>query len=198
MATIAELVANVEKIRKFVGIYLDVPELTDRQRNALKVDLVQLDKNLAALAAALKAPVAIATPTPPVAVAVLAEEVPNFGESKAMSSGLYGDWVSEWFQRTFPEAYRDWPPTVYAVTPEAIVEAATKDGCLAQVSACGSLGFPGGPYDDLGDWSLYTALTSTSTDDGRLVHNVWHMGKLVGTQEGGDGLEFAKSLGFNW
>jgi hypothetical protein len=54
MATIAELVANIVKIRKFVGIYLEVPELSPKQKNALKVDLVQLDRNLDALSDALK------------------------------------------------------------------------------------------------------------------------------------------------
>jgi hypothetical protein len=194
VATIAELIENVAKIRKFVGIYLDVPEPTDRQKNAMKVDLVQLDRNLGALQAALTAPVALVTdvPLPPV-VKALAEEVPNFGDSPAMSSSLYNEWVSAWFVRTFPEAYRDWPPTVYAVTAQQIAEAATEDGCLAQVSASGSLGWPDGPYADLGDWSLYTALVTT---DG--FHRVYHMGKLVGEQDGGDGLEFAKSLGFDW
>lgn len=110
-----------------------------------------------------------------------------------MGSGLYNEWVSAWFVRTFPEAYVDWPPTVRAITPEAIRTAALAAGCLAQVSACGSLGYPGGPWDAMGDWSLYTALVST---DGR--HEVFHMGKLVGTQDSGDGLEFAHSLGFNW
>jgi len=118
---------------------------------------------------------------------------PNFGESDAMSSGLYNEWVSAWIQRTFPDAYVNWPPEVKAISPEAIRVAAKAAGCLAQVSACGTLGFPGGPWDAMGDWSLYSALVSTGG-----VHSVWHMGKLVGTQSGGDGLEFAKSLGFNW
>jgi hypothetical protein len=46
---IKDRIANVRKIRGFVGVYLDVPELTDQQANALKVDLVQLDRNLEAL-----------------------------------------------------------------------------------------------------------------------------------------------------
>jgi hypothetical protein len=114
-----------------------------------------------------------------------------------MSSGLYNEWVSAWVQRTFPEAYRDYPPLVHAIDPIAISGKAKEDGCLAQVCAAGVLGFPGGPWVDLGDWRLFTGLTSTS-DDAGLTHRVWHMGTLVGTQTGGDGLEFAKSLGFYW
>lgn len=127
------------------------------------------------------------------------EEVPNFGDSKQMSSALYGDWVGKWMQRTFPEAYRDWPPTVHAVTPQAIADAAKADGCLAQVCAAGALGTPGGVWSDMGDWSLYTALTSETTGDG-FIHRVYHMGKLVGELTGGpdDGLEYAHSLGFDW
>jgi hypothetical protein len=51
MATLTELIANVVKIRGFVGVYLDVPRLSPKQNAALKKDLAQLDKNLAALAA---------------------------------------------------------------------------------------------------------------------------------------------------
>lgn len=201
MASIEQLIGNVEKIRKYIGVYLAVKgELSPKQKAALATNLGQLDRNLNALRAALvgPAPVAVIAPVEPPAVAALVEKVPNFGDSPAMSSGLYGEWVSEWVQRTFPEAYRDWPPKVYAITPQALHDAAVRDGCLAQVTACGNFSFPGGPTADLGDFSLYTALTSTMTDDGRLVHNVWHMGQLVGTQEGGDGLEFAHSLGFDW
>jgi hypothetical protein len=119
--------------------------------------------------------------------------VPNYGDSRAMSSGLYNDWVVEWIKAKFPEAYVNWPPEVRAIAPDAIANAAKADGCLAQVCAAGVLGYPGGAWADMGDWSLYTAVTST---DG--THQVWHMGQLVGTQVGGDGLEFAHSLGFNW
>lgn len=121
------------------------------------------------------------------------EPPPNFGESKAMSGGLYSAWVTAWFQAKFPEAYRDFPPVVHAVDPGAIADAAKADGCLAQVCAAGVLGVPGGAWTDMGDWSLYTGLVGSND-----VHSVWHMGKLVGTQAGGDGLEFAHSLGFNW
>lgn len=133
------------------------------------------------------------------ALAPAVEPPPNFGNRQEMSAGLYGDWVTAWFQRTFPEAYADWPPTVHAVAPGAIADAAKADGCLAQVCAAGVLGDPAGPWADLGDWSLYTALTGT-TDNGGFVHRVWHMGKLVGSMVGGpgDGLDYAKSLGFNW
>ena len=128
-----------------------------------------------------------------------AEVVPNFGDSKAMSSGLYNDWVVAWVQRHFPEAYTDWPPTVKAISPDAIASAARADGCLAQVCAAGVLGYPGGAWADMGDWSLYTALTSTS-DGGQFIHRVYHMGKLVGELAGGPdvGLDYAKSLGFDW
>ena len=118
---------------------------------------------------------------------------PNYGDSRAMSSGLYNDWVVEWIKAKFPEAYVNWPPEVRAIAPDAIASAAKADGCLAQVCAAGVLGVPGGAWAEMGDWSLYTALTST---DG--THQVWHMGQLVGTQVGGDGLEYAHSLGFNW
>jgi hypothetical protein len=142
--------------------------------------------------------------SPPLAKAEVAdlnppEDVPNFGDSKQMSSALYGDWVGGWMQRNFPEAYRDWPPTVHAVTPQAIADAAKADGCLAQVCAAGALGTPGGVWSDLGDYSLYTALTSESTGDG-FIHRVYHMGALVGEKIGGpdDGLEYAHSLGYEW
>ncbi len=199
MADLATLIANVTKMRHFVGVYLALENPSAKQKAALKVDLGQLDRNLAALAA-YKAPVALVPATPLVPVAAPVEPVPNFGESNAMSSGLYNDWVSAWVQRTFPEAYRDWPPTVYAIGPQEIVDAAKRDGCLAQVCAAGTLGYPTGPHDAIGDWSLYTALTSTSTDSGGWLHQVWHMGKNVGEKLGGtdDGLEFAASLGFNW
>jgi hypothetical protein len=58
MATLAELIANVVKIRGFIGVYLDVPTLSPKQKAALKVNLGQLDKNLAALAA-YQAPVSM-------------------------------------------------------------------------------------------------------------------------------------------
>lgn len=128
-----------------------------------------------------------------IALAPAVEAPPNYGVRQEMSSVLYGDWVTAWVQRTFPEAYRDWPPTVHALAPGAIATAATKDGCLAQVCAAGVLGVPDGAWADMGDWSLFTGLVGT---DG--VNDVWHMGNLVGTQDGGDGLEFAHSLGFNW
>jgi hypothetical protein len=126
-------------------------------------------------------------------------KAPNFGDSAQMSSALYGDWATEWFQRTFPEAYRDYPPTVHAVAPGAIAEAANRDGCLAQVCAASVLGTPDGAWSELGDFSLYTALTGESSG-GQFIHKVWHMGKLVGEKVGGpdDGLEFAHSLGFEW
>jgi hypothetical protein len=129
-----------------------------------------------------------------------AEAPPNFGDSDRMSSGLYNDWVVEWVQRRFPEAYVNWPPEVKAISPDRIAAAAKEDGCLAQVCAAGVLGFPGGPWDELGDWSLYTALTGTS-EDGGFVYKVFHMGKLVGQTQSAspdDGLAFAALLGFNW
>jgi len=116
-------------------------------------------------------------------------EVPNFGESKAMSGALYGDWVAAWWAKNFGElASVDYP---------VIAEQATADGCLAQVCAVGKLGSPDGPVPDLGDWSLYTAYTMAMDENG-LTNRVYHMGKLVGEQVGGNGLEFAKSLGFDW
>jgi len=127
------------------------------------------------------------------------EPPPNFGDTPQMSSALYGDWVTAWFQRTFPDAYRDWPPTVHAVDPNTIVAAAKADGCLAQVCAAGVLGTPDGAWSELGDFSLYTALTGESSEGG-FIHKVWHMGKLVGEKVGGpdDGLDYAHSLGFDW
>jgi len=122
---------------------------------------------------------------------------PNFGASNKISSGLYGDWVSAWFQSSFPEAYRDWPPTVYAVAPGTIAEKAKADGCLAQVCAFGPLGAPDGAWAGMGDWSLFTGLVSTSSE-GNFVHNVWIMGKLVASQTGGpDGLPFAIANGLD-
>jgi hypothetical protein len=200
MATVAELIQNVEKIRNFVGVYLSIDNPTKKQRDSLAIDLGQLDRNLAALTSALRAPVAV-VPVAPV-VSVVAMDVappPNFGESDAMSSGLYNEWVTAWITGTFPEAYRDWPPTVYGIDHTAIVAAAKEDECLAQVCAAGVLGIPGGVWDALGDWSLFTAVASTSVDGG-FLHQVFHMGDLVGeTVSGpGDGLEYAASLGFNW
>lgn len=117
---------------------------------------------------------------------------PNFGDSRAMSSGLYNEWVAAWWIDHFGEGG-------HAVDYGTVAAAAVADGCLAQVCAAGKLGSPAGPVPDLGDWSLYTALTGTS-DGGQFVHRVWHMGKLVGELVGGpgDGLDYAKSLGFNW
>ena len=115
---------------------------------------------------------------------------PNYGDSRAMSSGLYNDWVAAWWIDHFGEGG-------HAVDYGTVADAAKTDGCLAQVSAAGKLGSPAGPVPGLGDWSLYTAYTTTSDEDG-LTHRVYHMGQLVGTQVGGDGLEFAHSLGFNW
>lgn len=99
-----------------------------------------------------------------------------------------------------PRHTRTGPPTVHAITPEALHEAAVKDGCLAQVTATGNFTTPDGVLAALGDFSLYSALTSTSTDTGEWKHQVWHMGKLVGEKVGGtdDGLDFAHSLGFDW
>lgn len=126
-------------------------------------------------------------------------DVPNFGDSDQMSGALYGDWVTAWVQKRFPEAYRDWPPTVHAISPQALANAATEDGCLAQVTAAGVFGVPD-TEGSLGDFSLYTALASTALDGGMFIHKVWRMGKLVGSRIGGpdDGLDFAHSLGFNW
>jgi len=199
MADLATLIENVAKMRHFVGVYLDLDNPSPKQKAALKVDLTQLDRNLAALAA-YKAPVALVPPVPVVPVAAPVNPVPNFGESDAMSSGLYADWMAKWVVARFPDAYREWPPTVYSITPEALHAAAVEDGCLAQVTACGNFGTPEAPYPDLGDFSLYTALTSTSTDTGEWKHQVWHMGKLVAEKVGGpnDALEWAHSLGFNW
>ena len=110
--------------------------------------------------------------------------VPNYGDSKAMSSGLYNDWVVEWIKAKFPEAYVNWPPEVRAIAPDAIASAAKADGCLAQVCAAGVLAYPGGPWAEMGDWSLYTALTST---DG--THRVWrkdsghHAADIVGLED---------------
>lgn len=128
------------------------------------------------------------------------EPAPNFGDSKKMSSELYGEFATKWMQRTFPHLYADWPPTVHATSPQSIAEAATRDGVLAQVTAAGVFGPPDGYNAGLGDFSLYTALVGETRDDGQFTHNVWHMGKLVGTAVGGPdiGLDFAKSLGFDW
>jgi hypothetical protein len=51
MDQLATLIANVVKIRGFIGVYLDVPTLSPKQKLALKTNLGQLDRNLAALAA---------------------------------------------------------------------------------------------------------------------------------------------------
>jgi hypothetical protein len=184
MATLADLIANVIKIRGFIGVYLDVPTLSPKQKAALKTNLGQLDRNLAALAAFIAEPVAVV----PVAK-VLADKVPDFGVRPEMSSALYGEWVAAWWVTNFGG--------LASVDYGQIVGQAKADGCLAQVCAAGKLGSPDGPVPDLGDWSLFTALTSTQDEDG-LTHRVYHMGTLVGTQSGGDGLEFAHSLGFNW
>ena len=127
------------------------------------------------------------------------EPPPNFGESQKMSSELYGEFAIKWMQRTFPHLYADWPPTVHATSPQSIADAAKRDGCLAQVTAAGVFGGPDSFNAGLGDYSLYTALTSEGTGDG-FVHKVWHMGELVGEKVGGpdDGLDYAHSLGFNW
>ena len=197
MASLETLVANVAKIAGFVKVYLKVPVLNARQKAALAKNLAQLDTNLAALLA-YTPPTPVVVPLAVTAVKAAVEPPPNFGESDAMSSGLYADWMAKWVVARFPAAYANWPPEVGNITPDALHAAAVEDGCLAQVTACGNFGTPEAPYPDLGDFSLYTALTSTSTDSGGWKHQVWHMGKLVGTQSGGDGLEFAHSLGFNW
>jgi hypothetical protein len=187
MASFNEALANVIKIRGFIGIYLKVPTLNAKQKAALATNLAQLDKNLATLAT-FATPVADPPFVAPVA-AVLADPVPNFGERPEMSSGLYGEWVAAWWAKHFGG--------LASVNYGTIVEQATAEGALAQVCAAGKIGSPDGPVPDLGDWSLFTALVSTQ-DDAGITHRVFHMGKLVGTQEGGDGLDFAKTLGFNW
>jgi hypothetical protein len=192
-ATLETLISNVARIAGFVKVYADLPRLNAKQTAALNVNLGQLFKNLTALAAYTPPTPVVVALAAPLPEAIPVETPPNFGVRQEMSSGLYNEWVSDWIQRTFPAAYVDWPPMVGAIEPGAIATAATEAGCLAQVSAAGTLGFPGGPWHELGEWSLYTALVST---DG--VHRVFHMGKLVGSQDGGDGLEFAHSLGFNW
>lgn len=196
MASLETLIANVAKIAGFVKVYLKVPVLSPSQKAALKKNLAQLDKNLAALVAYTPPPPVVVPLTVPAVKAAVAPP-PNFGESDAMSSGLYADWMSKWVVARFPAAYANWPPEVGSITPEALHDAAVEDGCLAQVTACGNFSTPDGVWAALGDFSLYTALTSTM-DDAGLTHRVWHMGKLVGTQSGGDGLDFAHSLGFNW
>lgn len=51
MASLETLIANVVKIRGFIAVYLDLPTLNAKQAEALRIDLKQLDKNLAALEA---------------------------------------------------------------------------------------------------------------------------------------------------
>lgn len=149
------------------------------------------------LSAIVAPPLTVAERT---ALAPAVVAAPNFGDRPEMSSGLYGEWVGDWVVKTFPEAYRDWPPLVYAITPQALLAAAQRDNCVAQVAACGNFGEPDGVFAGTVDFSLYTALTGTNTDDGQFLHRVWHMGKLVGETVGGpgDGLDFAEVLGFNW
>jgi hypothetical protein len=199
MATLADLIENVVSIKKHIDVYAALPRLNAKQTAALRTNLGQLGKNLAALAA-YEAPVPIIVPLAVAPVKVAGPAAPNFGESDAMSAGLYGDWMAKWVVARFPDAYADWPPTVKGIEAGTLAAAAVEDGCLAQVTACGNFGNPESRGADLGDFSLYTALTSTSTDTGEWNHQVWHMGKLVGEKIGGpnDGLDFAHSLGFNW
>jgi len=117
---------------------------------------------------------------------------PNFGFSAKISSGLYGEWVTAWVQRSFPEAYRDWPPKVYSIAPDSIVAKAKEDGCLAQVCAAGTLGSPDGPWAGMGDWSLYTNFTNSNE------HCVlWIMGEKRGEADVADGLAWAIGLGLD-
>ena len=188
MASLETLIGNVVTIRGFIGVYLKVPTLNARQKAALATNLAQLDKNLAALAA-FTSPVVDPPFVAPVK-AVLADPLPNFGDRPEMSTGLYREWGAAWWTAHF-----DGLPAVEYGT---IADAAVAEGCLAQVCAAGLLGSPDGPVAGLGDWSLYTALTTTQDDTGGVVHRVYHMGRLVGSQAGGNGLEFAHSLGFDW
>jgi len=188
MATVAVLMANIVRLGKAVEKYAAIPKPTPKQQAALTKNVGLLNVNIAALQAAL-----VTAPLVPSAAPALApvEKPPNFGVRQEMSAALYGAWVDAWFVRTFPLGTAD---------PGDIAKAALADGCLAQVSACGSLGYPDGIYAKLGDWSLYTALVSIGLEGQQFEHRVYHMGALVGTQVGGpgDGLAYAKTLGFNW
>ena len=174
MATLEELIANVSKIRRFVGVYLDVKEPTPKQRDALRVDLVQLDRNLAALTAAL-APTLRAATIEPIEAPPVAEP------SNRISSKIYGAWGMVWFQESFPEALADYPPVVHLIDPARIAEKATGDGVLAEVCAAGFLSTPGGLWPELGDWSLFTGLVTTTGD--AALAQLWIMGELVATTD---------------
>jgi hypothetical protein len=120
-----------------------------------------------------------------------------------MSSGLYNDWVTAWVKRSFPEAYKDFPPTVHAIDGKDIIAKAKEDGCLAQVCAAGTLGGPNDLYGKDGDWSLYTALLGTSGEAGQPMqyrYRLYILGKLIDTLDSNDpgaGLEWAISKGLN-
>jgi len=51
MATLAELIENVVSIKKHIDVYAALPRLNPKQTAALRTNLGQLGKNLAALAA---------------------------------------------------------------------------------------------------------------------------------------------------
>jgi hypothetical protein len=192
MATVAVLMANIVRLGKAVGVYAAVPAPNAQQRAALTKNVKLLNTNIGGLAKAMGAvpvPPPVVVPVDPVPV----ETPPNFGGSKERSITLYYDWVMAWLRRAFPDAG--------TFDPGAVAKVAKAAGCLAQVSATGViLGWPDGPWADLGDWSLYTGLVGTSLEAGQIEFRVYHLGKLVGSKVGGtqDGLAFAASLGFNW
>jgi len=56
MATLTELIENVVSIKKHIDVYAALPRLNPKQTAALRTNLGQLGKNLAALAAYIETP----------------------------------------------------------------------------------------------------------------------------------------------
>ena len=182
MATVADLMAQIIKFGKAAGKYAAIPSRTAAQEAALRKNVSLLNTNISALDKVLAA----------APVAPVPDKAPDYGVRQEMSATLYAAWALAWMKKTFPDAG--------TFDPSAVLQAAKAAGCLAQVCASGVVGWPDGPYADLGDWSLYTSVVGTSLDAGTMDFRVYHMGQLVGEKIGGpnDGLAYAKSLGFDW
>lgn len=115
---------------------------------------------------------------------------PDLTSPYRMSSGIFNAWATAFLMRAFPEAYGSGATRV--LTQEAIAEAASKAGVLAEMTASGVLGVPDGPSGAIGDWRYFTAYNS----DG-YVSKVWILGKLVAEVATPDGWALAVANGID-